>query len=217
MHDQRGPMFDGAAQVGRGRCVVDDQRYFGGVRHSRDRIQIGDVATRVGNRFAENRAGVVINGRLDRIQIVKVDKGRRPPEPLDGLAELGDRAAIKAGGDHDIHAWAHQREQRHDLCGMTRGTAHAADTALKGGDPFLQHGHRWVGQAGIDVSDLLQVKEGGGVLCIAEHIGGRLVDRRLTRACGRVWPCACVNLKGIKAVCWAVSHDVCPLRYLSAG
>jgi hypothetical protein len=95
---------------------------------------------------------------------------------------------------------AHQREQRHDLRGMARGAAHRADAALQRRDAFLQHGDGGVGQARIDEADLLQVEQRRGMVGVAEHIGGGLVDRRLARAGGRVGPGACVDLERVEAV-----------------
>ena len=105
VHNQSGPMLDRAAKVWRGRGVVDDQRDFGGICNFGDGIEIRDVPTRVGNRFSEHGARVVINGGLHSVQIVKVDESRLPSEPFDGVAELGDGAAVKAGGDDHILAW----------------------------------------------------------------------------------------------------------------
>jgi hypothetical protein len=52
--------------------------------------------------LAEDRAGVVVDRGLDRVEIVEIDELRRPAEALDGLAELRDRAAVEPGRDDDV-------------------------------------------------------------------------------------------------------------------
>ena len=209
MHHQRRPMFNRAAQIGRGGCVIDDQRNASGIGHFRHRIQIGDVTARVGDGFAKHRAGVIVNGGGQRIQIVKIDEFGGPAEFTDRVGKLLDRAAIQPGGRDHIAPRGHQREQRHDLRRVPRRTADRTNATLKCGNPFLQHGDGRVGQAGIDVADLLQIEQGGGVVCVAEHIGGGLVNRGLACAGGRIGPGAGVDLQGVKAV--RCGHDGCSL------
>jgi hypothetical protein len=102
MHDQRRAMLDRAAQVGRRRGVVDDQRHARIVGDRGHGVEVGDVAARVGDGFAEDRAGVVVDGGLDGVEIVEIDEGRGPAEALDRLAELRDRAAVEARRDDDV-------------------------------------------------------------------------------------------------------------------
>ena len=56
-----------------------------------------------------------------------------------------------------------------------------------------------VRQARIDVADFLQVEELGGMVRVAEDIGGGLVDRHLPRARGRVGLGARVDLQRVEA------------------
>ena len=93
----------------------------------------------------------------------------------------------------------HQREQRHDLRGVARRGADAADAALERGEALGQRHHRRVGQARVDEAELLEVEEPGGVVDVAEHVGGVLVDRRLPRAGRRVGLGAGVNLQRVEA------------------
>ena len=200
MDDQRRAVLDRAAEVWRGRGIVDDQRQARVVGDPRDHVEVGDVAAGVGDALAEDRAGIVVDGGLDRVGVVEVDELRGPAEALDRLAELGDRPAVEPGRDHDVAPRRHQREQRHDLRRVPRRTADSADAAFQRGDAFLQHRHGGVGQAGIDVAHLLQVEERGGVVGVAEHVGRGLVDRHLPRAGGRIGACPGVDLQRVEAV-----------------
>ena len=199
MHHQCRAMLDGAAQIRGGRGVVDDQRQAHPVGQCGNGIQIGDIAAGVGDGFAEDRAGVLIDRRLDRRQIVEIHELRRPAELADRIAELLDRAAVKLGRRHHIAARLHQREQRHDLRRMAGRTAHCPHAPFQRRHPFCQRRHGRVGQARIDVSNLLQVEQFRGMVRIAEHIGRGLIDRHLPRAGCRIGLCPGMDLQRVES------------------
>ena len=120
MHHQRRAMLNRAAEVGRGAGVVDDQRNARRICHIRNSAHIHDIAAGVCDGLTKDRAGVVVDRIGHGLRIVEIDKLAGPAEPLDRMAELGDRAAIETGGGDDILARPHQREQRHDLRRMPR-------------------------------------------------------------------------------------------------
>ena len=122
------------------------------------------------------------------------------------MAKLGDGAAVKTGGSDDVFARPHQREKRHDLRRMARGTADRADAAFKRGDPLLQDGVGGVGQARIDIADFLQVKERRRVVGIAKDIGRGLVNRRLPRTRGRVRVGTGMDLQRVEMMIGAIGH-----------
>ena len=210
MHHQRRPKRDRAAQIGRGGGVVDDQRHPGLVGHIGQRPDIGDITARVGDAFAKDRAGVGVTGGSHRHQIVGIDEFGRPAELADRVGKLLHRAAVKPGRCHHIAARLHQREQRHDLRGVTRRAAHRPDAAFQRRHPFGQRRHRGVGQAGIDIADLLQIEQFRGMFAVAEHIGRGLIDRHLPRPGCRVRLGPGVNLQRVKAIGWRVSHHSLP-------
>ena len=115
MHNQSRAQINRAAQVWRGRGVVDNQRNSRRVGNIGHRTHIHDIPARIGNRLAEDGTGVIVNRRLHCIQIVEIDESGGPAKAFDGLAELRDRATIKTGRGDDVLARPHQREQRHDL------------------------------------------------------------------------------------------------------
>ena len=210
VNDERRAKLDGTAEIRRGRRVVDDEGQPGLVGDGRDGRDVGDVAARICDALAEERARVVIDGGPHRVHIVEIDEPRAPAEARDGLAELGDRATIESGRDDDVAPGRHQREERHDLCGMPRRAADGSRTALERGDAFLQDGNRGVGQARIDEAHFLKVEEGSRVIGVAKDEGGRLVDRRLTRAGGRIGPRSGMNLQCVEAVAPALGLVVHP-------
>ena len=76
---------------------------------------------------------------------------------------------------------------------MAGGDRETRGAAFERGDAFLQHGAGWIADAGVDVAEGLQAEQRGCVLDIVEHEGGGLINRRCTRAGGRVGLGAGVN------------------------
>ena len=198
VHDQRGAKLDGLAQIGRGQRIVDDQRQAQFIRKPGHGGNVGDIAARVRDRFAKDRAGVLIHSGAQRVEIVEIDEFRAPAKAADGLAELGDGATVKPGRGDDVAPRRHQRKQRHDLRGMTGGAADGARTALHRGDARLQRGDGRIGQARIDIADFLQAKKPRGMAGILKDIGCGLIDRHLTRAGGRIGRRPGVDGGGVK-------------------
>ena len=97
---------------------------------------------------------------------------------------------------------------------MTGGGAAGGRAALERGKAQFQHRDRGVGQARIDVAELLQVEQGGGVIDVVEHVGGGLIDRHGPGAGGRVGLRTGVDRQGLEAV-GALGHGAgpgcCPL------
>ena len=69
---------------------------------------------------------------------------------------------------------------------MARGRGDRGAATFEAGDAFFQHRHGRVVEARIDVAEIVQVEEAGGVIDIVEHVRGGLVDRRRARAGDRV-------------------------------
>ena len=83
---------------------------------------------------------------------------------------------------------------------MARGGGDRGAPALEAGDPLLQHRDGRVGQPRIDVAEIVQVEERGGVVDVVEHIGRRLIDRRRARAGRRIGRGAGMDRAGLEAV-----------------
>src|SRR3546814_11820669 len=81
----------------------------------------GDDPTRIGERFDEERAGVLVNGGGEGGGIVGVDEAAFPAHLAKALAKLVDRAAIELVRGHDIAARLHKRVKDDDLGGVAAG------------------------------------------------------------------------------------------------
>src|SRR5580704_6654654 len=83
---------------------------------------------------------------------------------------------------------------------MTGSGGDRGATAFEAGDALLQYRHGRVGQARVDIAEIVQVEERGGVIDILEDIGGRLVDRGRARAGDRIRGGTGVDRAGLEAV-----------------
>ena len=92
------------------------------------------------------------------------------------------RAAVERGGRDDVVASAAQREDGGHLRGLAGRGRERRAAALDRRHALLEHRHRRVGDARVDVAEGLQVEEARGVVGRVEHERGRLVDRRGARA-----------------------------------
>ena len=63
MHDDVGAVLDRLAEIGRGQRVVDDERHARVLRDLGDRLDVGDHAAGIGDRFDEDRLGLGVTAR----------------------------------------------------------------------------------------------------------------------------------------------------------
>ena len=129
-------------------------------------------ATRVGQALGPDGLGAGAgggDGGADGGGVVDVDEGALPAELLDGLAELGDGAAVEAAGGDDGVPRLHEGEEREQLGRVAGGGAGGAAAALEVGEALLEDGGGGVGQARVDVAEGLQVEERRGVVRVVEH------------------------------------------------
>ena len=207
-----GAVRDRPAQVGRRHGVVDDQRNARGVRDLGNRLQVADHAVRVGCAFDENPLGLLPDRLLKFLGLGGVDEAYVPVELGEGLAELGNRAAVQLGRRDDLVARIHEVKTRHELRGVAARDRAGGGAALECGDALLQHRDGRVGDARVDVAEALQVEQGCRMVGIVEHVGGGLIDRRRARAGGRIRRGAGVNRQRLEAVVLILLAHVFTLR-----
>ena len=186
MHDDIGAVIDRRDQIWRRQRVVDDQRHAGLARHRCDRLDVGDAAGGIGDRFDEDRLGARRHRALEAFDLVGIGPGHVPAKALEGVGELVDRAAIELSRRDDLVAGHQQLLQHHDLRGMTRRHRQRRGAALERGDALFQHRIGRIADPGVDVAERLQPEQRSGVVGIIEHEGRGLVDRRRPRAGGRI-------------------------------
>ena len=210
VHDDVGAMRDRVAEIGRGEGAVDHQRQAGGMRDLRDARDVEHLAAGIADRLAEDqpRGGRDLLG--ERIGIARIDEGRGDAEARQGQPHHVAAAAIDRGRGDDVAALPHQGGDRDVQRRLAARHRERADAAFEGCDAFLEHRHGGIGDAAVDMAADLEVEQAGGVLDIAEDIGGRLVDRHGARAGHRIGPLARMQRECVKLEEIGVGHEALP-------
>ena len=162
--------------------------------------QVGHDGRGVGDRLAEQELGAFIDRRPHRVERRGVDEVARPAKPLEGVAELGDRAAVQRVGCDEVVAGLEQGKEGEQLGGMARSASDAGSAALEGGDPFLEGADRRIAEPTVDEPEVLQIEQRCRVVGVVKHEGRRLVDRYVASARVRVGQAAGVNRSRRKAI-----------------
>src|SRR4029079_4550507 len=163
---------------------VDDQRNAGLARDLRNRLQIGNRAAGIGQRFNKDRLAARRQRLLEILGPVGIDEMDMPIEFLEGQSELGHRAAIKAFGGDEFIARLHQREEGHELSRVARSGCSRAASAFQSGDTLLQNRDGRIAEAAVDVAEGPESVKRGSLIGIVEDIGDGLIDRRGARTGG---------------------------------
>ena len=85
-------------------------------------------------------------------------------------------AAVERGGGDDLFAGVGEGGDGEGLGGLAGGGGEGGDSAFERGDALLEDVGGGVHDAGVDVAELLQGEEAGGVVGVVEDVGGGLVD-----------------------------------------
>ena len=96
------------------------------------------------------------------------------------------RAAVQAVGRHDLVARSGDGEDGVADGRLPRRQRQRADAALQRRDALLEHVGGRVHDAGVDVAELLQREQVGGMIRIVEDVRRRLVDRHRPGPRGRI-------------------------------
>ena len=182
VQDDVGAELLGPAQVGGGERIVDDQRHAGLAGYASDGRQVDDDAPGIGDRLAEDGAGLARHRLGEAGRIGGVGPFDAPVELLERVVELVDGAAVELASGHELVAGLEQGVEDDGLRGMARRHGERRRAALQRGDALLQHGLRGAADARVDVAERLQAEQRGGVVDVVEDVGRRLIDRRDPRA-----------------------------------
>ena len=198
--DDVGAVLDRPQQVGRRHGVVDHERHAGLVRDVGDRrgrrarCRAGCPASRrtaawcsAGSRRATRRA---LSGSSTKLTSM--------PELRERVVEQVVGAAVERGARHEVVARLGDVEDREGLGGLAGGERHGGEPAFERRDALFQHVLGGVHDPRVDVAQLGEPEQRGGVLGVAERVGRGLVDRGGTSAGGRVGRGARVHLLGLE-------------------
>ena len=187
VHDDVGAMLDRAAEIGRGKGVVDQERNAGRMRDLRNPGNIEHLEAWIADGLADHEPGLRRDRRTEGVEIARLDECGRDAEAGQGVREQVDGAAVERGGGDDMIAGIEQRRDRQMHRGHAARGADRADAALQRRQPFLEHCRGRVGNARVDVPGAFQIEQRGRVIGILKHIGRGLIDRHRTGASHGVW------------------------------
>ncbi len=208
VHDDVGAKRERAAQIGRGKGVVDQERNAGRMRdlgHLRD---VEHFQSRIADGFTDHQPGAVVDAGADAVEIARLDEARGDAEARQRVGQEIDRAAIERSRRDDMIAGAQQRgdgkmHRRHAACG-----AHGADAVFERRKPLFQHRRRRIGNPRVDVAGALQIEQTGRVIGIVEHVRGGLIDRDGARTCHRIGMLAGMQAQGLEGGRFRRGHEL---------
>ena len=199
MNDDASAPLDRAHQVGGGDRVVDDEGHTNLVGDRCDRLNVEDVALRVGDGLAVEGDRLVVGERAPGLGVERVgDEACLDAQTSQCVLQQGDAAAVQGGGGDHVVAGDCQGKDRQGGRGLTGGDEEAADASLEGRDAGGDAVGRRVGQARVDGSQLLQCEAARCLRSVLESVGGGLVDGQGGRAGGGIKVVSGVNLLGFE-------------------
>ncbi len=188
---------DGAACTER---VVHDQRNAVFFCQSGESVEIRHVVTWIPDRFHIDAFRVLIDGRFVRRDAVFFHEFHVDAQTWQGHFELVVGSAIQEAGGHDVVSGLRDGGDGQELSRLTGGCGHSGGSAFEGCDAFLEHIRRRVHDPGVDISEILQREQRGGMLGVVEHIGCGLIDGHGTRIGRWVRRLTCMKLQGFEFV-----------------
>ncbi|MNS83916.1 hypothetical protein D3C72_1177240 [compost metagenome] len=186
-------VFQRPQQIGARHGVVNDQRQAVPVGDIGNRGYIHESTAGIGKAFDEDGACAVVDLRLEAGRIGGVSPAHLPVEALEGVTELVDRAAIKLTSGDEIVAGLQERMEDQQLRGMAGCHGKRRRAAFQRRHALFQNSLGGVHDSRVDIAELFQSEQGGGVIGVAESKGRRLINGCRTRAGGRIRLCARVD------------------------
>ena len=157
--------------------VVDDDRHAVLVGDGGDAFEVRHVQARVADRLEVDGLGLAVDRLLELVQLGAVDEAEVDAVLGQRVLEEVVRAAVQRGAGDDVVAGAGQIEDRERLGRLAGRHAERPDATLEGGDALLEDVGGRVHDPGVDVAELLQPEEPGGVVGVVEDVARRGVDR----------------------------------------
>ena len=156
------------------------------VGHVGNRLEIQHVVLGVGHRFDVDGPRVRLHGPGNALRIGGVDEGDLDPQPLEGLGEERNRAAVEGRRGNNVRTRVGQVQQGDGDRLLPAGEGQGPDAAFQGGHPLLEDVGRGVHQPRVDPAHLLQREQVRRMFRALENVARGLVDRHRTGTGGGV-------------------------------
>jgi hypothetical protein len=139
-------------------------------------LNIDHLQRGVSDGFGVDRLGLFVNGRFEVFGVTRIDEANGDAHRGENVVKLGIGAPVEVAGGDNFVARLCQIDDAVEDGARARGNRESRHAPLQRRKPFFQYIGGWVHEAGIDVSELLQGKEVGGMFRAIEAIGGRAIE-----------------------------------------
>ena len=164
-----------------------------------DGVDVGDVGVGVAERLEVDDRGVVLDGALDLVQVMGIDKRGLDAKLGERMLQQVVRATVDGLLSNHVITGLGKCLQGIGDSGSAGSNGEAGHAALERGDTVLKDTLGGVGQTTVDVTGIGKAKAVGGVLGVAEHVARGLIDRHGAGiGCGVGALLANVQLQGIE-------------------
>ena len=180
-HDVRS-ILKRTAEDRSGKGVVNNQRDTARMSDPCHLFDVQHCDGRIGNRFGKNRFGIRLNLAAQCLLVgIGIHKGNLDTKTLEGHGKQIDGAAVDGGSTQDVVAGTQDVQNTNQGGCLSRGGAQRTHAALQRSNLFLHCRYGRVGNAGIHMSIVGQVKQlcdlRGGLI----FIGSALINRQSQR------------------------------------
>ena len=176
VHGDVGSVVEGVEERRGRHRVVHDQGQLVPTRHLGDAGEVVHVALGVPDRLGVEQPGVLVDGPLEVGRVARVHEAGLDPEALQREAELGVGTAVELVPGHEVLPRGGYRRDGVEDGRLARRGGDRPRRPVDGRQTFLEHIGGGVHESGVDVPELLEREQPGGMLGVAEHVAGGLID-----------------------------------------
>ncbi len=198
-----GAVFERTQEVRRGKGAVDNQRQAVVVRDFPDGFDVGDVERRVTDGLGVERFRFVGDRRRKVLRVGRVDKFYGDAELRQDVVELRVASAVEVARRDNLIARLCEVDDAVEDRSGSGGDGQCAGSAFERGDALFENVGGGVHEACVDVAELFESKEIGGVLGVFKDVRAGSIDRNGAAACGGF---RCVARVKRQCFCF-VAHD----------
>ena len=170
-------MLNRTGEVGGGKGAVHNQGNAMIVGNFGNRFQIGHIKTWVAHGFTKQSFGFWSDRSGKILGIIRIHKVYLDPKLGQDVIKLGIGTTVEIVGGYDLISRLSDIDDGVKHRTGTRSDTQTGGSALEGSHPLLEYIGSWVHQAGVNIAQLAQTKEIGGMLGVVKHIGAGLVQR----------------------------------------
>ena len=177
MHHDIGAVVDRPQQDRRGNGIVDDERNAVAGADRGQRLDVADIAGRIADALAEDRARFLVDQLFDRAGLIGFGKARGDALAWQDMAEQRVGRAVELRHRDDIAAHLGEVEHRVVERRLPRAHAHRLEAAFERGDAALKHRDGRIADAAVAEAFDFKIEQRGAVLGAVELVGYGLIDR----------------------------------------